>query len=254
MASLLSHYGPYISIAKGLFSGVSGQFLRGRIFQSPTGRYKPGCLCLECSKESWQGSWALICRLLLKILFFLLHFPSPFSLLVSCLVHISPEGWSPGWESWEWRCEVSVFPFTDFPIIFLLLTFTQPCLSRCWCLQFLSHMEIEWIKLAYFWPGTYLCRHLDLPSLCSAVMYHSSIWFPHWYNVVWGYRCFLDSKMKFKFLFLVLHVREEGIGNVFKEEVIRTFMPNWRKLLFSPSLVVLQSQFKHSMSSFAICW
>lgn len=58
-----------LSIAKGLFSCVSGEFLWGRIFQSPSRRCKPGCLCLEWTKEGWRGSWVLICRLFLKFFF-----------------------------------------------------------------------------------------------------------------------------------------------------------------------------------------
>lgn len=38
---------------------------------------------------------------------------------------------------------------------------------------------------------------------------------------------------------------DEGAGNVFKKEVIGTFMPCCRKLLFPPSIVASSSQFKN---------
>lgn len=151
-----------MSIANGLSSGVCGHFLRRRLFQSPTGRYKPGCSCLEWAKErSWQGSWALICRLLLKILFLPVHFTSPFSLVVSSLVWTSLEGWSPGWKVWEWGHKFSFYRLSDN---LFLLTFTHSYFSRCLCLHFLSHTGV---KLAYS-GQYYLCRHWDLTSLCSA--------------------------------------------------------------------------------------
>lgn len=122
-------------------------------------------LILEWATDGgWQGTWALIYRLLLKILFLLLHFTSPFLVVPSgsnfsrAMVTRLREL---GTKMWEHTLSFYRL-FNNLIINITHHCFSGAAVSTFWATQ--GFYKSNWLVSGQY----HLCRHLDLTSLYSA--------------------------------------------------------------------------------------